>query len=174
MQLWDFAKSMFDRFEADGIPLLLAGGWAVSAHGFPRSTLDLDWVCPRSREGDAKALMAELGFELRSDAMASRFQYGRELAFPLVDIIWVNDESFDKMRGPTDQSMGVRVINFESLVAMKLHALKDDQRRMGRDLRDLQELLSRNPGAIPVCELRAMCEKYADAETFPKLQPGDD
>lgn len=174
MKLWDFAKSMFDRFEAAGIPLLLAGGWAVSAHGFPRSTLDLDWICQRSRQADARDLMKKLGFELRSDGMASRFQYGQELAFPIVDVIWVNDKTFDKMRGPIDESMGVRIVTFESLVAMKLHALKDDEKRKGRDLRDLQELLARNRGKIPVPDLKAMCQKYADSEILPKLGLTDD
>jgi hypothetical protein len=53
---------------------------------------------------------------------------------------------------------------------MKLHALKDDDYRKGRDLRDLQELLERNPGKIPEDELRAMCLKYAGEGAFEKLR----
>ena len=136
---------MFELFEQEGIPLLLAGGWAVTAHGFSRNTLDLDWVCSRSREADAVAAMAKLGFEPRSDGMATRFQYHRDLAFPFVDLIWVDDESITRMSGDIDHSMGVRVVSFEALIAMKLFALKDDEHRKGRDLRDLQELLTRNP-----------------------------
>lgn len=62
------------------------------------------------------------------------------------------------------------MITFEGLIAMKLHALKDDEHRKGRDLRDLQELLERNPGKIPEIELRAMCQKYAGAGAFEKLR----
>lgn len=170
ISLRDFARLMFERFEDEGIPLLLAGGWAVTSHGFSRNTLDLDWICARSREVDAVAFMAKLGFEPRSDGMATRFQYGRDLAFPFVDLIWVDDDSFHQMRGSMDEAMGVRVITFEALIAMKLHALKDDEHRKGRDLRDLQELLERNPGKIPETELRAMCLKYAGAGAFEKLR----
>jgi hypothetical protein len=53
---------------------------------------------------------------------------------------------------------------------MKLYALKDDENRKGRDLRDMQELLERNPGKIPEIEPRAMCQKYAGAGAFEKLR----
>lgn len=102
--------------------------------------------------------------------MATRFQYGRDLAFPFVDFIWVNDDSFNQMRGSMDEVMGVRVITFEGLIAMKLHALKDDEHRKGRDLRDLQEPLERNPGKIPETGLRAICRKQAGAGAFEKLR----
>lgn len=152
---------MFARFEAAGIPLLLAGGWAVSAHGFPRNTLDLDWVCSRSLEAEARAIMEQLGFLPRSDGMATRFQYARELAFPFVDLLWVSNETFSRLRGEMDPVLGVRVVSFEGLIAMKLHALRDHDQRKGRDLRDLQELLDRNPGKISEQALKGMCLKYA-------------
>ena len=45
----EFAHSLYQSFEREGIPLLLAGGWAVCHHGYTRLTLDVDWVCPRSK-----------------------------------------------------------------------------------------------------------------------------
>jgi hypothetical protein len=170
VRLEDFARSLFDRFESAGVPLLLAGGWAVTAHGFPRNTLDLDWVCQRSMEAQAVDLMHALGFVARSSGMATRFQYARELCFPFVDLIWVNDGTFGRLRGEIDAVMGVRVVTFQGLIAMKLHALRDDERRKGRDLRDLQELLERNPGKIGEMELRAMCLKYAGEGAFDMLR----
>ncbi|MCX6879023.1 MAG: hypothetical protein NTW21_35225 [Verrucomicrobia bacterium] len=40
----DFAQSLYQRFDREGIPLLLAGGWAVSFHGYSRYTRDVDWI----------------------------------------------------------------------------------------------------------------------------------
>lgn len=114
--------------------------------------------------------MQRLGFEPRSDGMATRFQFDRDLAFPFVDLIWVDDRSFALMAGLMDSSMQVRVINFEALIAMKLRALKDDDHRKGKDLRDLQELLDRHPGRIPEEELKAMCLKYAGEDGIDKLR----
>jgi hypothetical protein len=70
----EFALSLYHSFERAGIPLLLAGGWAVCHHGYTRLTLDVDWVCPRSKQSEAVALMDRLCFTKTSDGMASRFQ----------------------------------------------------------------------------------------------------
>lgn len=170
LSLKDFSKSLFERFEDAGIPLLLAGGWAVNSYGFSRNTLDVDWVWARSRLQEAITLMSDLGFDAVSDGMATRFRYRRDFAFPAIDLIWVNDETFARMIGEIDPGLGVRLVNFEGLIAMKLHALKDDESRKGRDLRDLQELLAKHPGRIPEHDLRAMCEKYAGPDAYHRVK----
>lgn len=38
----EFAHSLYQSFEREGIPLLLAGGWAVCHHGYTRYTNDID------------------------------------------------------------------------------------------------------------------------------------
>jgi hypothetical protein len=58
----DFAQSLYERFEREGIPLLLAGGWAVCHHGYSRFTSDIDWVCSRADEDRALEVMDSLGF----------------------------------------------------------------------------------------------------------------
>jgi hypothetical protein len=40
----DHAQTLYSRFEQEGIPLLLAGGWAVNHHGYSRYTRDVDWI----------------------------------------------------------------------------------------------------------------------------------
>lgn len=45
----EFAYSLFQHFAEEGIPLVLAGGWAVCFHGYSRTTLDLDYICARTR-----------------------------------------------------------------------------------------------------------------------------
>lgn len=59
----DFAQTLHERFSREGIPLLLAGGWAVCHHGYSRLTLDVDWVSRRDRGHEAVALMDQLGFD---------------------------------------------------------------------------------------------------------------
>lgn len=168
----DFAQSLYQCFDREGIPLLLAGGWAVSFHGYSRQTRDVDWICSRGDEGRAAALMDSLGFSVLFQAMASRYQLVGHPEVPPVDLLWVSPETFGKM-GLTNQRTGLHgdipVIDFESLLAMKLHALKDQDERGGRDLVDLRMLLKVNPREIPAARLRELCERYATAEIFPTL-----
>ena len=96
--------------------------------------------------------------------MATRFQLKNHPEVPPVDLLWVNPATFARMAA-TDQRTGphgqIPVIDFESLLAMKLHALKDQEERGGRDLLDIRLLLRENRNAITERKLRELCEKYA-------------
>lgn len=164
-----FAHSLYQAFEREGIPLLLAGGWAVCHHGYTRFTNDIDWVCSRADETKALALMRTLGFEIVFEAMATRFRHPKHFDLLPVDLIWVRAETFAKM-AETDQATGARaempVIDFETLLAMKLNALKDHETREGKDFLDIRFLLRENPGKITEDRLRQMCERFAGPDAY--------
>ena len=165
----EFAHSLHQRFEREGIPLLLAGGWAVCHHGYSRFTRDVDWICSRADEARALALMDSLGFGVAYQSMATRFQLINHPEFPPVDLLWVCPETFAKM-ATTDQRTGphndIPVIDLEALLAMKLHALKDQEERDGRDLLDIRLLLKQNARAITESHLRELCERFAGPDAY--------
>ena len=169
----DFAQSLYEHFEREGIPLLLAGGWAVCHHGYSRLTLDVDWVCPRLHESAAVALMDKIGFTKTTEGMASRFKNRKHAAFPYVDLIWVDESSFAKMAEPDateTQKQMVPVIHFRALLAMKLHALKNDQERDHKDLLDIRLLLKYGHTRIPDEEFKALCARYAGPGAYDKIK----
>ncbi len=165
----EFAYSLYQAFEREGIPLLLAGGWAVCHHGYTRYTNDIDWVCSRADETHALDLMRSLNFEIVFETMATRFRHKKHLDLLPVDLLWVSAETFAKMAA-TDQRTGPRVdmpvINFESLLAMKLHALKDDKERDGRDMLDIRLLLKENKDVMTDEHLREICERFAGPNAY--------
>lgn len=169
----EFAISLYQSFEREGIPLLLAGGWAVCHHGYARLTLDVDWVCPRSKESEAVALMDRLHFTKTSDGMASRFKSRKNEVFPYIDLIWVNDATLAIMAEPDPaetKAQQVPVISFKALLAMKLFALKDDQARQHKDLLDIRFLLSYGHTKVSDEEFRALCERYAGPAAYDKVK----
>ena len=165
----EFAHSLHDRFAREGIPLLLAGGWAVCHHGYSRLTSDVDWICSRDDEKRAIDLMKSLGFTIAFEAMATRFQRVNPLEMIPIDLLWVSPETFARMSA-TDQKTGIHgdipVIDLESLLAMKLHALKDRRVRKDRDLLDIRHLLEANAGMFHETELREVCQKYAGPDAY--------
>lgn len=170
----EFAQSLYERFEREGIPLLLAGGWAVCHHGYARITFDFDWVCPLSRVSAAPSLMEELGFLRTTDGMASRYAKKGDLAFPFIDLIPVDDATFSRMAEAEPAAFkpqGVPVINFRALLAMKLFALKDDETRHGKDLLDIRMLLRYGHCQIPEEEIKALCAKFAGPVAYAKIRP---
>jgi len=165
----DHAQSFYSTFEREGIPLLLAGGWAVNYHGYSRFTRDVDWICSRAREIEACGLMVSMGFSKLSDGMASRFIRTKDASFPPVDLIWVDQETFAKMADTpckTGRHGDIPVIGFDTLLAMKLHALKDDEIRQGRDVLDIRSLLKYSTTRIPEDKLRELCLRYAGTGVY--------
>jgi hypothetical protein len=167
----DHAQSLYSGFEREGIALLLAGGWAVNFHGYSRITRDMDWICSRAMEQRACAYMTHLGFSKVSEGMASRFVRPDDPSFPPVDLIWVDELTFSKM-AVTPCKTGchgdIPVIDFEALLAMKLHALKDDAQRQGRDVLDIRSLLKYGEYRITEERLRDLCERFAGPGVFDK------
>ncbi|WP_193213213.1 hypothetical protein [Luteolibacter marinus] len=49
---------------------------------------------------------------------------------------------------------------------MKLHAVGDNEARHGKDLLDIRELLSENPGVISDERQRQLCEKFAGPDGY--------
>lgn len=165
----EFAHSLCQRFESEGIPLLLAGGWAVCFHGHSRATLDVDWICRRSQLQAACGLMERLRFQRMTDGMASRFKHRSDPSVPYIDLIWVDDASFALMAESSVESplpLPVPMVGFQSLLAMKLHALKDGDSRDHKDLLDIRNLLRYSPTRLGEAEIRALCEKYAGPSAY--------
>lgn len=165
----EFAHSLCRRFESDGIPLLLAGGWAVCFHGYSRTTLDIDWICKRSQLREACELMGSLGFDRMTDGMASRFKHRLDPSVPYIDLIWVDDATFATMNAtsqPSPPPLAVPMLGFRALLAMKLFALKDGDSRDHKDLLDIRSLLRYSSAKLGDAELKELCERYAGPHAF--------
>lgn len=171
----ELGRSLYDRFEEAEIPLLLAGGWAVGHYGHSRYTRDIDWVCPREYEHRAKEVMANLGFVIEFESMATRFRLPRDPSVVPIDLIWVDSTSFEKMgrtRERTTERKDIPVVDFEALLAMKINALKDSETRDHRDLLDLRKLLRYNDGAISEKQLQDLCLKYGGPNAYSLICKG--
>jgi hypothetical protein len=55
-------RAIVDRAAQANLPFLLAGGYAVIAHGFPRSTFDIDLIITRNDTNKWVELVAVLGY----------------------------------------------------------------------------------------------------------------
>lgn len=169
----ELGRSLYDHFEEAGVPLLLAGGWAVGHFGHPRFTRDIDWVCSREHEEQAKALMARLGFVIEFESMATRFSLPKDPTVVPIDLIWVDGGSFEKMgldQEKTTDRKDIPVVDFEALLAMKINALKDGESRDHRDLLDLRAILRYNSARITEEHLEALCKKYGGPTAYSQIR----
>lgn len=153
--------------ESGGVRFLLAGGFAVNAHGFARGTEDIDLVVPESALHRADTSLQEAGFRCVGKAdVVSRYAPPPGMRF-VVDVMPLDDGTFDALWrdavAHTFQGREVRVPSLDHLLAMKIHAMRNDS--MTRGLKDLLDIvgLARANGLDAASErLRALCDRFGN------------
>jgi len=161
--------------EGKNMPFLVIGGHAVNAYGLSRQTGDLDLLVRDDEKRVWIDLMNKLHLRAgQSDDRFARFQPEAFTGWP-IDLMFVDRATFAKL---FEQSIEVsfgparaRVASARHLVAMKLHALKQDQEhRLAKDFGDIVGLLRSGRTGLTVEELRSLCLRYATVEWFDKLK----
>lgn len=61
--------SITRAFEQQGIPYAVCGGMAMAAHGFPRATVDIDFLIPDEQMEAARVCLKQLGYTHESGWM---------------------------------------------------------------------------------------------------------
>jgi len=159
-------------FERTGSRYAIAGAFALHAYGLSRATLDLDLVTEAPAQPAAVAFLEALGYEtLHRSAGYSNHVHALP-ALGRVDLMYVDPETSRILFGgcrmlALPSGREVPVPRPEHLAAMKVQAIKNNPRRMHRDLADIQDLLEL-PG-IDVGEVRAYFARAGLLERFDEL-----
>ncbi len=153
----------------------LAGALALSAHGFSRATQDVDLVVEREAQTCVVRGLEQLGYATLhvSDGFSNHLH--PDPARGRVDLIYVDAATAAQLFAGCSHSVAVGsrrvpVPRAEHLVAMKVHAMKNDPTRTPRELADIHQLLTL-PGldraeARGYFERAGLLERYLDLERF--------
>jgi hypothetical protein len=161
-------KDLNDR----GIDILLIGGHALPAYGVVRQTVDTDF------------LVAEDDIESVTDIFTARGYIKKEQTSLFVryisddsgdfDLLMVDRQTFQSIYDESVKyfiaSVEVNIPNMSCLIALKLHAIKNNSKRELKDLFDIVELLRINPDKISPEELQYLCVNYGPADIDKKLE----
>jgi predicted nucleotidyltransferase len=158
-----------------GIPFLVIGGYAVIAHGYVRTTDDLDLIVERGRRAQSSKLVADLGMSVTNDAANfSQFESENESCMN-VDLMFVSEEVFSQLeRTAIDtrvEGVAVRMVSLLHLIALKCHSVQNSKldRRL-KDMDDLIQLILINQLDLNEAELRATILKHGNSEIYEKLR----
>jgi hypothetical protein len=136
----------------------------MQTYGVVRQTLDVD--CVATEQGGlilAQALLS-LGYRV-CDRSAAFIRHRHDSPWLMdVDLLLVDTSTYDKLlldSRPWRAGVSTwRVPSFPHLVAMKLHAIRQNPLRLGRDLSDIISLLQQNPGVLAKGDLLALCDRF--------------
>lgn len=155
-------------------PMLVIGGQAVRVLGYARQTSDWDFMIAVENAAAVKRIIEAQGYKevLRTSAFL-KFQADDKARGDL-DVMTVDARTFAKMSAGSSEAsidgVTVRVPSIAHLIALKLHAIKNNFFRELQDMTDIVELLNAHPDAMSDDELRSICDRYAPRGLFEKIQ----
>jgi len=167
-------QALFDLLGRFSHPLLVIGGHALAAHGVARQTVDVDCLIAVENRQALDTHLRSGGFERTGETdNFARYSHSSDLV-PDVDVLFVDASTFDKLhmgsiplqRGPTK----LQAPALPHLIALKLHAIRNNPAREAGDLGDIARLLHANPGDISSSELSALCMQFGPPGIEIKLQ----
>ncbi len=149
-----------------GLDFLLIGGHAVNAYGYARTTFDVDLLITDKQRSSWKTLFMEQGYTVRHEADAFiQFNAPSPSEFDF-DLMVVDETTYTKLRGSSVRktlgSMEFSVPAPLHLVALKLHALREEQRvRRGKDYQDVLEIIRLTGINTKGQEFQQILDRYA-------------
>ena len=156
------------------LPFLLIGGYAVLAHGFVRTTGDIDFLVRKSQAAVWQELLEGLKYAVKFSGPAFlQFDPPPTETLPL-DLIFVSDENFAPMFSAGKQieieGAVTRVVSLPHLFALKCHAFKCRPHRALKDIEDLVQLAKLNKLDLNEPALRAILIKHGGNEFYELLK----
>jgi predicted nucleotidyltransferase len=168
-------QAIFDLLAKCAQPLLIIGGHSLEAHGVSRQTADVDCLIASEDRDALDAIFLGGGFsQTGMTENFARYSHPSPLV-PDVDALFVDRETFEKLSADTaGLQRGIhefRVPALANLIALKLHAIRNNPAREARDLSDIAELLRANPGVVASDEIKTLCSRFGPPDFVTKLEP---
>ena len=142
-------RAVHEFLDSHGFRSAVIGGVALAAYGHPRMTLDLDMVTESAAQDVLVAFMESRGFTTLHRSSGYSNHRHPERRHGRVDFMYVQGRTSELLFGalrhlPGPGGVRVAVPRPEHLIAMKVHAIRNDPRRRLRDLADIGFLLGRD------------------------------
>ena len=167
-------KKISVEFETAKIPFLLIGGYALNAYGYSRATRDVDFMIVSSDFEKAKQIVQRCGYRqyIHKD-LCARF-VDHEKQWPPLDLVFVEQETFQSIikEAKNVEVMGRKLFvpSAEHLIALKLHAIKNDPQRETKDLNNIFEIIKAKGLDVNAPKFKDFCLKFGNAGLFERIR----
>jgi len=174
MSMTNIFKILADTSQERDIALVLVGGWALNAYGVSRQTLDVDFLIDETDFGALRKALTDHSYQqVYKDHVFAKLRSERADNLD-IDLLFVDSSTIDAVvvegRDLTIEGASFRVPSLLHLVAMKLHALKNNEaNRRLRDLPDIMALIEANSLDVADASFKDACLKYGTPELYNKI-----
>ena len=155
--------------------LLLIGGQAMNHLGYQRLTLDIDFMGPEKTRNSWESILTHYGYSMSVRTTAFDQYIHPEPEWPQVDIMFVNERTWEKIRAETQEKYQGRVVvhvpSPRHMVALKLHAANSPQRtEPEKDWLDIDALIRTHQLDVSEPEFEKLILRYGGEQSLKRLQ----
>jgi hypothetical protein len=148
MDLERILRELATRFREREVRYGLTGGYAVAIHGYPRTTVDLDFLVDRRDLPKIDEILADMGYQIRhrSDNV-SQFGSTKEDLGEIDFIHAFREASMKMLERATPAKVfpegpAVVVLRVEDVIGLKIQAIANAPHRKSQDMADIQSLVA--------------------------------
>ena len=129
--------------EESGVEHILIGGFAIGLRGYPRTTVDIDFLVNGDHVTKARITLENNGFVCETETEEAMHFSGDGL----VDFLIAKRPHSLNMLAKASKLEGVRpkVAQVEDIIGLKIQAYCNDPQRLWKDQADIAELIRTNP-----------------------------
>jgi hypothetical protein len=159
--------------KAEKVFCVLIGGFALHFYGVDRQTMDVDFLVSPEDFAKLEHRLAGGGYHPgeRSDLFA-RFVPSEKPKLT-VDFLFADSGTMERIRaeGKTVDIAGREFVvpSIRHMVALKIHAVRQNPARKAVDLADIASLIQRHPKALPRATVQEICGVHGTGELFDEL-----
>lgn len=168
-------ETICERSAAIGLGFLVAGGHAVMAHGYARTTFDLDLIIRRTDRDGWLSLLQSLGFSVHHERPTFlQLNPSSDQRWP-VDLMFVNDVTFQKLMAdalvaPVGKSK-TKIVSLRHLIALKCHSIRHGHPgRVVKDTDDLIRVIEANSVKVEDRNIREIILKHGTHELYKQIK----
>jgi hypothetical protein len=166
MELSDFVRI---GDQEPPLRFLIIGGWAVAAHGNPRTTFDVDFMVRRADRDEWFARATACGLRLFRESRT--FAQFTPPAGDSFDLMFADEPTFEKMWEASEErrfgEVSARIPCLDHLLALKLHALRQNlSHRASKGADDVEVLIWRHGINLADPHYEALFLKYGNRELY--------
>ncbi len=167
------AKSISQILGEIHLPFLLIGGHSLAFYGYPRNTLDIDFLVSEENTEEWFSQLRRLGYvKIHHQDPFAQFTASGQIP---IDLMIVSPATWEKLLGNSRdfpfEGLTLQIPAPEHLVALKLHSATSPYRaKVGQDWEDIRQLVilqnldPKNPS------FRDLILRYGNEECLHKIE----
>ena len=168
MNIIDHLRHIRRLLDDENIDFALIGGLAIGVYGVQRFTSGIDLLIDGTVRLHLKKVLSFNGFSIFSET-AEVMQFDGPIP---VDVLCANRPLGLAMLhdAKVEPLLGVKVIDVEGLIALKIQAYCNDPKRSLRDKSDIAALIEKNTQSLNWQRIRSYADLFGEWPTIEELK----